>query len=228
MAFTINDYYDLIRLLDEHPSWEAELRKRIVPGELLSLPEIVRQLAQQVAELATQVRALSADVQSLTANVQSLTASQQRLVDTVGGMKGKMLEIDYTRKVGAYFGPLVKKPRLVEVTDLDDTLEKVLSPLELNDLYLLDLLVKGRVRLAPERDEVLLAVEVSSVVDADDVARAERRAEFLRRAGYHVIAIAAGESATEGARKRATGGRVVLLQDGNVFGWEEAVRGNAL
>ena len=46
MAFTVNDYHDLVRLLAEHPEWKTELRRLLLSEELLALPEIVRELAE--------------------------------------------------------------------------------------------------------------------------------------------------------------------------------------
>ena len=47
MAFTVQDYQDLINLLAEHPEWKAELRHLLLSDELLALPEMVRDLANQ-------------------------------------------------------------------------------------------------------------------------------------------------------------------------------------
>jgi uncharacterized coiled-coil protein SlyX len=52
MAFTVSDFHDLVRLLDQHPEWRAELRRLILTEELLSLPQVMRELAQDVRALA--------------------------------------------------------------------------------------------------------------------------------------------------------------------------------
>jgi polyhydroxyalkanoate synthesis regulator phasin len=52
MPFTVEDFTDLIRLLRERPEWQAELRRLVLPEELLPLPALVRDLAQKVGELA--------------------------------------------------------------------------------------------------------------------------------------------------------------------------------
>lgn len=33
---TIQDFGDLVRLLEEHPEWRAELRRLVLPEELLT------------------------------------------------------------------------------------------------------------------------------------------------------------------------------------------------
>src|SRR5438874_6796650 len=54
MAFTIEDFQDLVRLLEQHPEWQAELRRLLLAGDILDLPRLVRELAQ--AQLRTEER----------------------------------------------------------------------------------------------------------------------------------------------------------------------------
>lgn len=70
---------------------------------------------------------------------------------------------------------------------------------------------------------MLLAVEVSSVIDREDVNRARRRAALLRHAGSPVIPVVAGEKVTLGAENEIQYHNVVLLQDGRVSLWDEAL-----
>ncbi len=39
MPFTVDEFRDLIRLLEERPEWRAELRHLLLTDELLSMPE---------------------------------------------------------------------------------------------------------------------------------------------------------------------------------------------
>ena len=39
MAFTVEDYRDLVQLLAERPDWRSELRQLLLSDELLTLPE---------------------------------------------------------------------------------------------------------------------------------------------------------------------------------------------
>jgi hypothetical protein len=43
VAFTVGDFQDLVRLLREHPEWQAELRRQILSKEGLRLPALVGQ-----------------------------------------------------------------------------------------------------------------------------------------------------------------------------------------
>ncbi|WP_054686208.1 hypothetical protein, partial [Rhodothermus marinus] len=46
MPFEIQDFHDLVRLLEAHPEWRAELRRLVLSEELLRLPELVQQLIE--------------------------------------------------------------------------------------------------------------------------------------------------------------------------------------
>ena len=49
MGFTVGDFQDLVRLLEERPEWRAELRRFVLSDDLLELPAVVRQLAERKA-----------------------------------------------------------------------------------------------------------------------------------------------------------------------------------
>jgi hypothetical protein len=46
MAFTVQDFDDLLRLLDERPEWREQLRRRVLGDEILELPALIRQLVE--------------------------------------------------------------------------------------------------------------------------------------------------------------------------------------
>jgi len=244
MAFTVQDYHDLARLLWEYPEWREELRRLLLPDELLALPELVRQLTEaqqraeerlsrlemtvqslteQVSELTERVDGLTEGQKRLTEQVDGLTEGQKRLTDTVGGLKGNMLEITHRNKISAYFGPLLRRVKVIEPRALEDELEAALTPDEFRDVLLIDLLVTGKVRYASESPDIFLALEISSVVALTDVSRAVRRSGLFRKAGYPVVPVVAGEYVTQDANKAAQEQNVVLMQDGYGAFWEEAL-----
>ena len=237
MAFTVTDVRDLTQVLTLHPEWLGEVRRLVLTAELLALPDLVRELVeaqkqseQRLGRLEATVQALAeaqarteACLKSLTSSVEDLVKSQKQIVDTVGGMKGRMLEITYRERVVAYFGRMLRRPHVVSINDLWETLENRLSKFELDDLLELDLLVQGRPRERPELGDVWLAVEVSSVVDKGDVERAQQRAALLCKAGYRAVPVVAGDALTQGATELVRDAPVVLLLDGRSKGWEPAL-----
>ena len=50
MAFTVEDFQDLVRLLAQHPEWRSELRRVLLSEELLTVPERLARAEQFLAE----------------------------------------------------------------------------------------------------------------------------------------------------------------------------------
>jgi hypothetical protein len=46
MAFTVADFHDLVRLLEERPDWRADLRRLVLTDDVLGLPAAVRDLVE--------------------------------------------------------------------------------------------------------------------------------------------------------------------------------------
>ncbi|HAF71335.1 TPA: hypothetical protein DCL37_08380 [Candidatus Acetothermia bacterium] len=44
MGFTVKEFHDLVRILEQHPEWRAELRRLLLPDEVLALPQLVHEL----------------------------------------------------------------------------------------------------------------------------------------------------------------------------------------
>jgi hypothetical protein len=211
MPFTTDDFHDLIRLVESHPEWRAELRRLVLTDELLALPEQVGVLTEQMTALTTQVTSLARSVQTLT--------------DDVGVLKGKSLEADYRTKGPAYFGRLIRRPHVLTsdelVTLLEDAREHgVLSDAEVQELYDADLVVRGR--RVVDGTEVYLVVEISWGVGPYDVERAARRAALLDRIGVAVMPVVAGERLTAEAGRLAQQHQVWQLTAGHVIPPEPA------
>ncbi len=125
MAFKVKDDPDLVRLLQKHPEWRAELRRLLPTDELLALPELVQSLAEtqwrteehittladaqrqteerlshveeQIANLANAQRCTEERVQTFIETQERLIERQERLIDTVRDLKGRVLERTYVK-----------------------------------------------------------------------------------------------------------------------------------
>lgn len=202
MAFTIDDFQDLLRLLEEHPEWRAELRRQVLTEELLELPALVRQLAEHLAALTSRVDALAEaqartelQLGALTDRVDALVAQVALLADRVGEHAGELLEVRYARRGPAYFSRLARRLRLLETGPLADLLDDAvrdgqLAEAEREDILQADLVFQGRRR--EDDEEVYLLVEVSVGIGLHDVERASERAQMLAKLGRPVVAVVAG------------------------------------
>ncbi|MFQ5595505.1 MAG: hypothetical protein ACE5HA_15260, partial [Anaerolineae bacterium] len=83
MAFTVRDYQDMVRLLEQHPDWQAELRRLLLADDFLALPAIVRDLAEAQQRTEARLERLEATVQSLAEAQERTEARLERLEATV-------------------------------------------------------------------------------------------------------------------------------------------------
>lgn len=242
MPFTVRDFQDLVHVLEEHPEWQAELRRLVLTEELLTLPAIVRELAeaqrrteeqvralveaqrrteQRVEELAEAQRRTEERVQSLAEALEALTRRVDQLTDDVGDLKGSDLERRYRERAPAYFDDLLRRIYVLSAQELAALLDEpvakgVLSQAERKDLLMSDVVVRGRRR--KDDGEAYLVVEVSVGIGKGDVERAVRRAEVLSRAlEQPSMAVVAGEWITPKAEQQARQWGVWRVLDGRAL-----------
>ncbi|MCL4829250.1 MAG: hypothetical protein KJZ95_17930 [Caldilinea sp.] len=257
MALAVEDLIDLRRLLIEHPEWQAELRQLLLTGEVLTLPDVVRELADaqrrteaRVEELAESMRglaeaqrrteeslqALEQQVKELRQAIDDLKEIVNKLIESQSEMKIQMndfrgfrLEMRYAQHASGYFGHWVRRARSVLPgnidPDLEDALEAHLTSDELIDLLHADVLVSGLLRKPVDgmRPEIWLLVEVSAVIDRNDIERAMRRAALMKKAGFRCVPVVAGDSVTRGATELLRDAPVALMLNGRSTGWEFAL-----
>jgi hypothetical protein len=223
VAFTVDDYRDLIELLRQHPDWKGELRREILDEQFMQLPALVRQnsadirdlqgvVAQNsadirelktiVAQNSIDIRQNSADIKALTAAIEAMRQANDvrfnRLETNFGDMKGTVLELWYRGHPEALAMGRLRKIHVVNVRDLIDLTEAVdegrISESQGRGLADLDLLISGREGRGDESREAWLAVGVSGTIDDHDVTRAAERAATLRAIGFNAYGAVAGNA----------------------------------
>lgn len=90
MALHASEFREWISALYEHPEWREELRRLVLTDELLSLPQLFRELAEvqrrtdeQLNTLTARVDALAARVDALAERVDALAARMDALAERV-------------------------------------------------------------------------------------------------------------------------------------------------
>ena len=238
MPFTVAEFHDLVRILEEHPEWRAEIRRLVLTDEILTLPELVRDLIQaqlrteervtrveeRVTHLDDRIAALVEAQLRTEQQIAALTEAQLRterrivtLTNDVADLKGYFLELRYKSQAHAYFAPLIRRTRVLSPEELDTLLEAAvtqgrLSEAEADEIVLADLLLRGRHR--EDHTEVYVVVEISSKVDPYDVERSVRRAMLLSRLGTPAIPVVAGKEVIEEAANLANMLHVWQLTNG--------------
>ena len=238
MAFSVEEFHDLVRILEERPEWRSELRRLILTDHLLALPEQMTELRayteQRFQELAAAQQRTEERLTTLAAAQQRteerLTAVSTQLVDLIqivqtfatdlGELKGRNLEYTYGTKVYAYFGRIVRRAHALSPDELTSLLEDaidrgVLSEEQAEDVSLADVIVRGRRRT--DGAEVFLVVEVSWGVGPLDVERAMRRASLLAHTGTPALPVVAGTWITPEAANLARTQQVWRLTNGRAI-----------
>ena len=72
MAFTVQDFEDLVRLLELHPEWRAQLRRLLLTEELLVMPERLARVEQLLVEQAGQLQELRRIAEEHTRQLEAL------------------------------------------------------------------------------------------------------------------------------------------------------------
>ncbi len=93
MPFRVEDFHDLVRLIEQRPEWRAELRRLVLSEELLELPDIVRNLAEQMVVLTARVDQLTARVDQLAEQMVVLTARVDELTARVDQLTARVDEL---------------------------------------------------------------------------------------------------------------------------------------
>jgi hypothetical protein len=241
MAFTVRDFHDLIGILEQHPEWRADLRRLVLTEELLSLPQIVHDLAeaqqrteQRVEELAEAQRRTEQRLADLVAaqqrteqRVEELAEAQRRteqrigrLQDDVGDLKGVVLEERYYRRASSYFSRLVRRSQVISSNELTALLAEAvargaLSEEGADDVGWADVVVRGQGR--EDGTDLYLVVEVSWGVGTSDVERAVRRAALLAQTGVQTLPVVAGDHIIDEAAELCRAMRVWQVLDGRVI-----------
>ena len=89
MAFSVEEFRDLIRLLEEHPEWRAELRRMVLTDELLELPSLVRELVESQRRSQEELALLRAETEQ---RFREVAEAQLRLTQRVDELREAQLE----------------------------------------------------------------------------------------------------------------------------------------
>jgi hypothetical protein len=234
------DFHDVIRLLEEHPEWQADLRRVLLIKELLALPDQVTQLVEaqtrtesrlvefvevqrhaeaQMTQLGERMAELVRAQERTETQLATLTDIVQRLSVDVGHLKRDGLEARYARKGVPFVSRVLRRPHVLSVEELDTLLEDaetkgLLSSDESDTILLSDLVIRGRQRGTDT--EVYLVVEVSWGVGIEDVQRTANRAALLTKAGVTAIPAVAGEWVIPDAQQFAPAMKVWQLTPSRV------------
>ncbi len=249
MPFTISDFHDLIRLLEAHPEWRAELARLLFPEAFLNLPRVVEALAEAQRRTEAALDRLAermergfaeaaADRQRIWEAIRETNdrmergfaeaaADRRQLREEIRDLKGEARELFYRHRATGIFGRFLREGHEA-TSEVADQLQIALQEGRITErdytqVLAADLLWGGRLRETGE--PVLLVVEASWRVERSDVERARERAQVLCRAGLKAVPVAAGKEWPSEVEALAYEKQVVVVQDGRVdeASWQAAL-----
>jgi hypothetical protein len=245
MAFTVQEFDDLIKILEAQPEWRVRLRRALFPeidvpkalqelaeaqkrteAALQQLEATVRELVIGQDELRSDVGVLKQDVGVLKQDVGVLKQDVKELQRDVGILKGSDQERRYRDRADAIFGRFLRNGRNATNRVADQLYEALqagsLSDKEVNDVLDADLIWQGQERSTDI--PLVLLMEASWLAEVGDVARASTRAAILRRIGLQTLAVVGGKNWTDAAAEQARTAKVVIVSDGqiDIDSWQQA------
>jgi hypothetical protein len=162
-------------------------------------------LALQMQQLTARVDGLALQMEQLTADIRELARIGGRAEGRLGNLEGWRYEQQFNAR--ARVTDIIRRPVEVNLAELEPVLDARddgrLDENEWKHLLALDFLFKGRPGKGVSAPERLVALEVSQVVDADDVQRAHDRAGILARVGLETIPVVGGRRLTPEAARLA-------------------------
>ena len=101
MAFTVREFHDLVEILQVEPAWREELRRLILTDDILTMPQLVRELVElnrqnqprfvrydnDISELKSDVKVLKEDTSQLKVDVSQLKVDVSQLKVDVSQLK---------------------------------------------------------------------------------------------------------------------------------------------
>jgi hypothetical protein len=154
-------------------------------------------------------------------------ADRQGIKHTLGILKGKTYEREFSDRATGIFGRYIKRGHDVanELSEIVQEAENAgkITENEYDQIYATDLLWGGKLKTTDE--DIVLVVEASWLVLETDVERAVSRAEILRKVGLKAVPVVAGVEWADGMSEIALNQQVVMVLDRSIdkSSWSSAI-----
>ncbi|MBX6754781.1 MAG: hypothetical protein IRY86_11160, partial [Thermorudis peleae] len=208
---------ELRETVAEHSRQIAELREAVT-----ELRETVAEHSRQIAELRETVAEQSRQISELRQAIEDNTAQLRVTTHRTDAVYGLVLELQAQQRLSSWLGRVLTRLQVRPPGEWADYLRPVIGEDAFDVLLDADLLGRARLRDRPDV-EVWLVIEVSGVVNTNDIDRVVAWASHLRASLPRVVPIVVGTRKAESAAERARAAGVAMLEDGTLVGWPEAL-----
>lgn len=222
MTLAIETFEDLVLIIETHPEWRQRLKRALfdvdIEAVLAGLQKAVVELVETQRQLVEVQSQQAADIHELKTDMSQVKFDIASLKGDVASLKGKAYEQEYRSKASGIFGNFLRRGR----DRTDDIAEQLyeaaalgkISQAERRQVLAADLLWGGKSYI--DATEVIVVLEASWRAEKNDVERATRRAEILRRIGFQAIPVVAGTEWDGQALNQAEALGVVIASNGQV------------
>lgn len=253
MAFTVQDFDDMLKILDARPEWRRKMVRALFPeidvakalqelaeesqrtqAALQRLEKLFERLAigqehlrDDADTLKSDVSVLKSDVSVLKSDVSVLKSDVTTIKMDMRDLKGRSQESYYLDKADAIFGRYLRKGQKMthEVADLlyEAQQKGQVTETEYDQVLAADLIWGGETRQTKQR--VLLVMEASWLAEVSDVMRVIARAGVLRKIGLPALPLVGGQEWTDEALQLARDEHVVITSNGSILAesWQAAL-----
>jgi DNA repair exonuclease SbcCD ATPase subunit len=152
--------------------------------------ERLNELAQAQTRTEERLNELAQAQTRTETEVKSLAVALERLTIRTDAVVGRTFEIQFRDRLTAYLGRFLRRGKLLANDELLDLIEPKVKEREVDDFLRADAVASGLV----DGVKSYVVVEASSTGDIDDILRAQRRADVLRKAGLAAIPLVACEA----------------------------------
>jgi len=215
---------ELRETVAEHSRQIAELRETVAEHsrQIAELRETVAEHSRQIAELRETVAEQSRQISELRQAIEDNTAQLRVTTHRTDAVYGLVLELQAQQRLSSWLGRVLTRLQVRPPGEWADYLRPVIGEDAFDVLLDADLLGRARLRDRPDV-EVWLVIEVSGVVNTNDIDRVVAWASHLRASLPRVVPIVVGTRKAESAAERARAAGVAMLEDGTLVGWPEAL-----
>jgi hypothetical protein len=149
--------------------------------------ERLNELAQAQTRTEERLNELAQAQTRTETEVKSLAVALERLTIRTDAVVGRTFELQFRDRLTAYLGRFLRRGKLLGNDELLDLIEPKVTEREVDDFLRADAVASGLV----DGVKSYVVIEVSSTGDIEDIIRAQRRAEVLRKAGLEAIPLVA-------------------------------------
>ena len=149
--------------------------------------ERLNELAQAQTRTEERLNELAQAQTRTETEVKSLAVALERLTIRTDAVIGRTFELQFRDRLTAYLGRFLRRGKLLGNDELLDLIEPKVTEREVDDFLRADAVASGLV----DGVKSYVVIEVSSTGDIEDILRAQRRAEVLRKAGLEAIPLVA-------------------------------------